>query len=501
MLTFPYVLKRASSLFPKQEVIDTIEKKNYKEIYNDSLRLITYLKNNGVKKGDVVSIIGLNSVKFLTLIYAITSMGAIAYPINMRLPPDQLLYTLNKANSKYFIYEKIFKDYADLVKAKRNEQVISFDELKFNMEAAKPESEKHDEAVILFTSGTTGLPKAVMYSHEKMINGALSILNQLSYYNAPAKLTQNDIMFPQIPIYHILSWGSLIIAPLIGAKLIYGGKFDPKMAVDTIEKERVTWISVVPTMMQMLFESGLNKKGLKILIGGSPIPDGLVKKMKDYDMRFSAIYGGTDMLAASITIETEYTSNGLLEYHKVTHPVPMAEFKIESRTEKEPGEILFRAPWMPNGYYNDKEKTAESFTQDGWFRTGDIGYIADDGGLVILDRMKDVIKSGGEWIPSSVLETIISELPFVSLVAVISKKDEKWGERPIAIVKLSKETQDAKEKILSHLNKYVNDGKISKFWVPDDIIFVNEIPLTGTGKIDKKALKDFINKNNEKKSL
>ncbi|ARM75514.1 AMP-binding protein [Acidianus manzaensis] len=494
MLTFDYILRRASFLFPRKEIVDVESKKTYEEVYEESLRLITYLKSLGISKGDVIAILGLNTIKFVELIYSIASMGAIVYPVNIRLPPEQLLYTLNKSHSKFLVYDNIFKDYASLVKSRTNLQTISFDELKFTEDKGKALCNAHDNAVILFTSGTTGVPKAVMYTHEKMISGALAILNQLSYYNAPAKLSQNDVMFPHIPIYHILSWGSLIIGPMLGAKLVYEGRFDPKTALTIIEKENVSWISVVPTMMQMLLDAGLNKKGLKVLIGGSPIPDGLVKKMRELDMHFSAIYGGTDMLAASITIETESILSGRLEPHKVTHPVPMAEFKINSRSRNEPGEILFRAPWIPDGYFEDKEKTLESFTEDGWFKTGDIGYIVEDGGIVILDRLKDIIKSGGEWIPSSILEAAISELPFVSLVAVVAKKDEKWGERPIAFVKLSKDTEGAKEKILDHLKKLAQDGKINNFWIPDDIIIVDNIPLTGTGKIDKKALRSGLDK-------
>jgi len=248
-------------------------------------------------------------------------------------------------------------------------------------------------------------------------------------------------------------------------------------------------------MMQMLLEAGLNKGGLKVLIGGSPITDGLARRMKERGIRFSAIYGGTDMLAASITIETYMVRSGSLEPHKVTHPVPMAEFRIDAKgPEDRVGEILFRAPWLPDGYYEDEEKTRESFTPDGWFRTGDVGYIAEDGGLVVLDRVKDVIKSGGEWIPSSILEAAISELPWVSLVAVIGVKNERWGERPIAVIKPSRpiSPQEAKQEVIGHLMELVRQGKISKFWVPDDVVVVNDMPLTGTGKVDKKVLRSTI---------
>ena len=494
--TFEYILRRASLLFPDQVIVDNYGRKTYRELYDNVLRLIPFLQSKGVSRGDVVAIMGLNNVKYVELIYALTSMGAIVYPVNVRLPPEQVIYTLNKSHAKLFIYEDLFRDYAKLVEGRLSGvKTMSLSEVAYSDERGRPTSGREDKAVLLFTSGTTGLPKAVMYTQEKMIMGALAIANQLSYHSAPARLSQEDVMFPQIPIYHILSWGSLIIAPLIGAKLVYAEKFDPRAVIETIDREGVTWISVVPTMMQMLLEAGLNKGGLKVLIGGSPITDGLARRMKERGIRFSAIYGGTDMLAASITIETYMVRSGSLEPHKVTHPVPMAEFRVDAKgPEDRVGEILFRAPWLPDGYYEDEEKTRESFTPDGWFRTGDVGYIAEDGGLVVLDRVKDVIKSGGEWIPSSILEAAISELPWVSLVAVIGVKNERWGERPIAVIKPSRpiSPQEAKQEVMGHLTELVRQGKISKFWVPDDVVVVNDMPLTGTGKVDKKVLRSTI---------
>jgi Acyl-CoA synthetases (AMP-forming)/AMP-acid ligases II len=330
--TFEYILRRASLLFPDQVIVDNYGRKTYRELYDNVLRLIPFLQSKGVSKGDVVAIMGLNNVKYVELIYALTSMGAIVYPVNVRLPPEQVIYTLNKSHAKLFIYEDLFRDYAKLVEGRLGGvKTMSLSEVAYSDERGRPTSGREDKAVLLFTSGTTGLPKAVMYTQEKMIMGAMAIASQLSYHSAPARLSQEDVMFPQIPIYHILSWGSLIIAPMIGAKLVYAEKFDPRAVIETIDREGVTWISVVPTMMQMLLEAGLNKGGLKVLIGGSPITDGLARRMKERSIRYSAIYGGTDMLAASITIETYMVRSGSLEPHKGDAPSAHGGVQVDAK--------------------------------------------------------------------------------------------------------------------------------------------------------------------------
>ncbi|MEM0121641.1 MAG: AMP-binding protein, partial [Thermoprotei archaeon] len=198
------------------------------------------------------------------------------------------------------------------------------------------------------------------------------------------------------------------------------------------------------------------------------------------------IYGGTDMLAAAIRLE-QGDSDTL-------HPVPFVEFSVVKpdggrAASGEVGELHMRAPWLPDGYHNDPERTRNSFTDDGWFRTGDLAKPSMDGGIQVLDRLGDVIKSGGEWIPPSVLESIISQVEGVASVAVIARRDPKWGERPIAVVK-SKGGEAVRRTIVERLNREVEAGRILKWWVPDDIIFVDDIPLTSVGKIDKRALRE-----------
>jgi len=273
-------------------------------------------------------------------------------------------------------------------------------------------------------------------------------------------------------------------------QMVFVEKIDPKSLVELIRREGVTWLNAVPTMIYMLLESGEKFDGLKALIGGSPVPSSLAKRMRESGIRFSTIYGATDMLATSISIMTDHTSEDDLRV--VTHPVPFAEVKVVKDDGSlagpgEIGEIYYRSPWMPEGYYKNPEKTAEAFV-NGWFRTGDLGEPTADGGVKVLDRVKDAIKSGGEWIPSSVLESIISEVEGIKMVAVVAVEHEKWGERPVAVY-----VGDVSEDVIkSHLMRAVEEGRIAKWWIPDRFVKVEELPLTSTGKINKREIKRMI---------
>ncbi len=494
MFTLPNILERACRLFPNVEVVGVDSRSTYSEVEKRVRSLAAFFEEIGVKNR-VVAVADWNTLNFFELIYAITSAGGVVYPVNVRLPPEQIAFTLKKSESAILIYSDDFSQLAEVFDGEK----IHVSDLPRKVEGwAEIEVKQNDYAVMLFTSGTTGLPKAVRYTHERIIHGALSIAHQLTLYNTPAKLTSNDVIFPQIPIYHILSWGTILIAPYMGLKLIMGGKFDPTKSIEIIKKEKATWINAVPTMVNMLLETGADLQGLKVLIGGSPITSDLAKRMEKAGLKFSTIYGGTDMLAAAITVITDEARKSGIDYiRQVVHPVPFAEIKVvkQEGIEGNMGEIYFRAPWLPMEYYKDEKKTTDSYTEDGWFKTGDLGMEMPDGGVKVLDRVKDAIKSGGEWIPSSVLESIISEVPWVEYVAVIGKRDEKWGERPLAIIKPAEKSKQNVDEIKRYLFKAVEKGRIAKWWIPDEIVFVDEIPLTSTGKIDKLALRKIMGVN------
>lgn len=485
MRTFGYIAERASKLYPSVEIVGPEKRTNYRDFYSDVKSTAGWLQEElGLKKGEVVAVADWNTLRFMELVYAIPMAGGIIYPVNIRLPPEQIFYTLDKADVRYLIYSEDFSALAE----KFNGTKLSMREVGKGSEVQENVNES-DDAVIMFTSGTTGLPKAVKYTHGKFIDGALSIAHQLTMNETPAKLERSDVMFPQIPMYHIVSWGSVLIAPYLGLKLVLGGKFDPAGTIRKIREEGATWINAVPTMIHMLIESDRNFGGVKVLVGGSAVTRRLANKMRERNIRFTTIYGATDMLAASIAIFTDYTTNEEM-IMEITHPVPFARFKIRKFENSDMGEILFKAPWLPMGYYKDEKKTKESYTEDGWFITGDIGIETPDGGIKILDRFKDAIKSGGEWIPTSILESVISEVQWVEFVAVIGRKDEKWDERPVAVIKPFSAEKASKREVLEHLRKAADEGRIAKWWIPDEIVFVDEMPLTSTGKISKLELKN-----------
>lgn len=513
--TVHYVIRRASLLCPDTEVVTENTRLKYSDVYGRIISLANSLLSLGIHKGTVIGVADWNTLPMFELHYAAAMIGAVIYPVNIRLPPDQIAYTMKVAEIEWLFYSNDFRALATLV---NKDKLVSlgptcdakycYDDLINNKEVKEPEIEVsgNDYFSILFTSGTTGLPKAVKYTHEKFVHGALAIAYQLGFYNTPANLHQGDIIMPFIPFYHIHSWGSFIHAPYLCSKYVLMGRFTPDKALMLIEREKITWINAVPTMMYMLIDAAekMNKlhvlRGLKALVGGMPIASGLAKRMHELGIAFSSIYGGTDMLATSISIVSKDFSSvdEFLDYIRLTtHPVPFVEIRIVNpATGKDAdrgqiGEVWLRAPWLPYEYHKDPEKTRESYV-GGWFRTGDVGIVLSDGGLRVLDRLKDVIKSGGEWIPTSILEAIISNIPGVDLVAVIGKPHEKWGERPVAVVKLREGYNITKVQIYEALNKEVNSGRIPKWWLPDDIIFVKEIPLTSTGKIDKKELRRNI---------
>jgi len=499
-LTVISLLERARDLFPDREIVSEGRRIRFEDVYKDVTRIATSLSKLGIKKGDIIGVAEWNNLRFVELLYAAAMKGAVIYPVNVRLPPEQVIYTIRHSGCSFLFASADFAPFANKSGLPEERLVMldgssgmNFQSLLNEQENPSGGSQIHEDDAysILYTSGTTGMPKGVMYTNRKVVLGAMSIVHQLGLFNASARLSSDDTIMPFIPFFHLWAWGSGFHATYLGSKYVLGGKFSVEKAVDAIVKEGVTWINAVPTMVYELLKSDRagELKGLKILIGGSPVPKGLATMMERNGMKYSTIYGGTDMLATAIQLETGRKIPDSI------HPVPFVEasvVKMDGKTAKkgegEMGELHIRAPWLPDGYYKDPEKSRASFTEDGWFITGDVARLAEDGGIQILDRVKDVIKSGGEWIPTSILESVISEVDGVSSVAVIGKEDPKWGERPVAVVKAQNES--IKDSITKHLDEEVQKGRIVNWWAPEEFIFVQDIPMTSVGKIDKKVLKD-----------
>lgn len=508
------ILKRAKTIAPDAEIVYDNGNQSYRQTYRETYERVIRLANNllslGISKGTIIGVADFNTPKYAELLYVSSLIGSVIYPINIRLPSEQIVYTIKHSNVEWLFLSKDFialskyaNDPQKVIGLDTNETKIVYDDLIAGKFIKEPEIKVtgNDPYSILYTSGTTGLPKAVMYNNEKTVYGALSIIYQLGFYNTPAKLDSNDVVLPLIPFYHIWSWGSLFHASFLGIKYVLSGKFNPQKTLELIKREKVTWINAVPTMVHMLLSqhNSHELKGVKFLVGGMPVPINLAKQMNNLGIKFSTIYGGTDMLAISISIiPPNIKTVDVIDYLRTTtHPVPFVDAKVIKSdgtiaNPNETGELWVKAPWLPGEYYKDPEKTKSSY-ENGWFKTGDVALITPEHGIRVLDRVKDVIKSGGEWIPTSILESIISEIPQVDMVAVIGKHDEKYGERPIAIIKLRPTVQTSQEEItkeiVQHLRRAADEGRIVRWWIPEQIIFTEDMQLTSTGKINKLYLK------------
>ena len=465
-------------------------------------------------KGCRIAVLDWNTPAFAELLYAIPLGGSAIHPVNVRLPPEEMLKTMKLADDRAVFFSS---DFAPLVKKVESLGWIPKDRLFFLGEGDSGGYPTHadlrasgsdrfelrvredDEASVLFTSGTTGDPKGVSYSHKKTLLACWSIATLLSAYGGNSRLHADDVVLSPIPFYHLWSWGSLYFSTMLGNRYVMDGRFDPDSVLHAVARDHVTWMSMVPTMLYALLahRDADVLRGLKVLVGGSPVPSGLVKAAADKGIELAMIYGFTDGLIASIATVNE----GLGPLSKdardeisvsTTTPAPLSEVRILKPGQDRPGEILFRSPWLPPGYFTSADKTHESFDDEGWFRPGDAGELDAYGNLRISDRIKDLIKSGGEFIPSAKVESALSEVPGVDLVAVVGKVDPKWGERPVAFIKLRANASFDPGKAKEHLEGYVSQGKLNRWWLPEEFLRIDDMPMTGTGKIDKKVLRDRL---------
>ncbi len=492
------ILRRASSLFPEKRVIYGKKSMTYRELFEKVLSLSTSLNKMGISSGTVIAVADYNSIEFMELLFASSVTGAIIYPVNIKLPWNMAMETLKESGAEYvfaseeFMNAGIYRgfDEGHVISLSENGDYIKFRDLLNSDLHREEKTTGNDNYSILFTSGTTGKPKEVLYTNEKAVNGGLSILYQLGLFNTPASLDSQDTILSLIPFYHIWSWGSAFHAAYLGSNYVITGKYNGEAVLDAIKKNRVTWINSVPTMVYDLIshdkENTLN--GIKMLIGGSPISKGLAERLNAKGIKFSTIYGGTDMLATSISLgnENEYES-----LRSVTHPVPMVNATVRDYNgnilEREKiGELWINAPWLPGKYLNMPDSHEY---ENGWFKTGDVATMTPDGGIKILDRVKDVVKSGGEWIPTSIIESIISEFPGIEIAAVTGVADEKWGESPVAWIKPSGDIEI--ESLRKFMETHASKGNINKWWIPVEFILIEEMPMTSVGKIDKAKLREM----------
>jgi acyl-CoA synthetase (AMP-forming)/AMP-acid ligase II len=498
-----------------------IHRATYKEVAARTAQLAHALADYGIRPGDRLGTFAWNSQRHLELYYAISGSGAIIHTVNPRLFADQIEYIVNHAHDRVMFVDP------DLVRlleplAERFPHVETYvvlcDEAALpttslpNVRsyeafiAGRPQTyewpvfDERTAAALCYTSGTTGNPKGALYSHRSTVLHAMS--GSVALHARDGKL---NAVLPVVPMFHANAWGLPYIALMLGAKLVMPGPhLDPESIYELFENERIDFTAGVPTvwfrLLAWMKEKGVRFSTLTALgVGGSASPAPMITAFEDeYGVEVLQGWGMTETspICTSGWVKKKHDTPGERLNHKLlagrclfgVHLKLVDEDGNELPDDGETqGELLVRGNWVASAYFDDEAATARSFTKDGWFRTGDIATLDADGYVTMRDRVKDVIKSGGEWISSIDLENVAIAAPGVSEAAAIGVAHTVWSERPILVIVRAPGSATTREDILGYL-----EGKIVKWWMPDDVLFVDELPHTATGKVSKRLLRESL---------
>jgi fatty-acyl-CoA synthase len=535
---YPLIIKKLLSTpliySPEREIVyDDKNRYNYQTLSERIHRLANGLNGLGVTPGDVVAVFDYDSHRYLECFFAIPMMGAVLQTINWRLSTEQILYTLNHAEAKAII---IHAEFLPILENIRNqlefvEKIVviaedgdhAFPKRKRDAEYeqlletastvyAFPDLDENTKATTFYTTGTTGKPKGVHFSHRQLVLHTLGVAVVSGSYHTFGRFRSNDVYMPLTPMFHVHAWGFPYVATLLGAKQVYPGRYEPQKLLKLIQKEGVTYSHCVPTILQMLLNCPAIKQvdlsNWKVTIGGARLSKGLAQAAKDIGIEINAGYGMSETCPVISTATPKehmlgWAEDKLLDVTiKTGRPLPLVELEVFDAQDKalphdgkSSGEVVMRAPWLTQNYFKEPDKTKQLW-RGGWLHSGDVGYIDKEGYLQITDRIKDVIKSGGEWISSLDLENLISQHEAVLESAAIGIPDEKWGERPLLILTLKPEYKGkvTVEEFKKFMQKFAEQGKLPKYGVPDLYKFVDEIPKTSVGKLDKKELRKLYHK-------
>jgi fatty-acyl-CoA synthase len=514
---------------PDQEIVyRDLRRFTYLQIRERIGRLASALSNAGVVPGDTVGVLDWDSHRFLEAFFAIPMMGAVLQTINVRLSPEQIAYTIDHAGASTLLVNDEFVGLLEGLKAqlpKVKRLIVMSDrsapqtgslsfvgEYESLLAAAAPDYDFPDfdentQATTFYTTGTTGLPKGVYYSHRQLVLHSICGLALFGMSGTQGRFSRDDVYMPITPMFHVHAWGFPWSATLAGAKQVYPGRYEPAMLVKLIKNEGVTFTHGVPTILQMLLDAAaaanVDLSGLKMVIGGSALPKALAKRALAAGIDIFAGYGMSEtgpLAAVSHVRSKDLTGDpdGEVEFRaKAGIAGPLVDLRIvDSDMKNVPhdgtsaGEIVLRAPWLTQGYFNNPEGS-EQLWAGGYLHTSDIAVIDANGYVHITDRIKDVIKTGGEWVSSLQIEDLISQCAGVAEAAVIGVKDDKWGERPLAlVVKRASDANGVSAAIIKdHLKVFADKGVISKYGIPEKILFIDSIPKTSVGKINKMELR------------
>jgi fatty-acyl-CoA synthase len=514
-----------------QEIVYRDQKRfTYRMLQERIHRLADGLASIGVRSGDTVGVLDWDTHRFLEAFFAIPMMGAILQTVNVRLSHEQILYTIEHAGATTLLVNVEFRELLAAIRFRltKVKAVIFMSDgdgtAEHESEAAGhyedmlasaspefdfPDFDENTQATTFYTSGTTGLPKGVYFSHRQMVLHTISELAAFGMAPRQGRFHSESVYMPITPMFHVHAWGFPFAATAAGAKQVYPGRYAPDLLLKLIKTENVTFTHCVPTILLMLLDAPASAETdlthLTMVIGGAALSKTLALRAMGRGIDIFTGYGMSEtgpiltlahlkasMLSGVADEEVSFRT-------KTGRPIPFVDIRVVDgdmrdvpHDGKAAGEIVVRAPWLTQGYY-DNPKASEELWQGGYLHTNDIANITPHGYLQITDRTKDVIKTGGEWISSLELEDIITRAPGVKEAAVIGVKDEKWGERPIALIVRDPQAAPAttEASLRSYVGTFAERGVISKYAIPQTVLFVDHLERTSVGKIDKKLLRQL----------
>jgi len=521
-LTLTHFLERARTYYPRSEIVSrnpdkSLHRYTFADFYKRTCRLANALTRLGVKAGDRVATLSWNHYRHLEVYFGVPAMGAVVHTLNLRLHPNDLAYIARHAEDTVLVVDRtllpLFEKFAAQVPSLRHvivvpdagpapegkldyEQLLAAESDDFTF----PELEERSAAMLCYTSGTTGNPKGVLYSHRSIaLHTLATCLPDI------VGMREADTVLPVVPMFHAAAWGLVFDGIFTGANLVLPGPhLDPQSLLDLMAAEKVTLAGGVPTIwigILALLDQDPKKWDLSamrsMLIGGSAAPPSLIDGFrKRHGLEVVHAWGMTelspvgtmaklkgDLKTASPQAQFDARATQGFALPFVETRVAADDGRLLPWDGKTMGELEVRGPWVAGSYYGDEGP--DRFTADGWFKTGDVVTIDKEGYVRICDRAKEVIKSGGEWISSVALENALMAHPSVLEAAVFAGKHAKWDERPLAAVVLKPGQTATKEELAAHLEK-----QFAKFWMPDDYLFIQQIPRNSTGKFLKAKLRE-----------